>query len=268
MPSRIDTTFARLKKTRQAAFVSYLCAGDPSLERTPDLIVALEDAGADIIELGIPFSDPVADGVVNQMAADRALRAGASTRGVLHMIEKIRQRSDLPIVLFTYLNPVYAYGFEAFHRDAASAGADGILALDLPPDEAARNTECQHHEGLQQIRLIAPTTPEERIPLLTKSAEGFIYYVSREGVTGVQDALAEGLDAQVATVRQHTEVPICVGFGIHKPEQAASVARAADGVVIGSALVRVVEEYGDSPELPQRLHDFTKPLAEAIHTAR
>jgi len=266
--SRIDDTFSRLDAGNRAAFVAYLCAGDPDLERTPDLVLALEKAGADIIELGIPFSDPLADGVVNQSAADRALKAGATTRGVLDSIRRIRERSSVPLVLFTYLNPVYTYGYEEFHRDAAAAGADGILALDLPPDEAACNAELLRHEGLQQIRLVAPTTPAERLPLIAAQAEGFIYQVSREGVTGVQDGLSDAIGPQVAALKQHTKVPVCVGFGIHRPEQAAAVARVADGVVVGSALVRLVEQHGTDPDLAERLGEFAAPLAEAIHHAR
>lgn len=266
--SRIDTTFARLREENRAGFIAYLAAGDPSLDATPALVAALEAAGADIIELGLPFSDPLADGVVNQLAADRALKAGATTRGVLEMIQRIRQVSQIPLVLFTYLNPVYAYGFEKFHHDAAAAGADGILALDLPPDEAACNKELLGHAGLQQIRLIAPTTPIDRIPVITAQAEGFIYYVSREGVTGVQDSLAVDLDKQVAAIKAHTNVPVCVGFGIHKPEQAASVARAADGVIVGSAIVRTIGQNQHAADLPDRLRSFAQPLAAAIHSAR
>lgn len=266
--SRIDTTFARLKQENRAAFVAYLAAGDPTLEQTPALVAALEAAGADIIELGLPFSDPLADGVVNQMAADRALKAGATTRGVLRMIEQIRRVSEIPLVLFTYLNPVYTYGYQEFHRDAAAAGADGILPLDLPPEEADCHSELSQHVGLQQIRLIAPTTPAARIPVITGRAEGFIYYVSREGVTGVQDSLAVNLEAQVAAIKAHTNVPVCVGFGIHTPAQAISVARAADGVVIGSAIVRTIEQNQNAPDLADKLYAFAAPLAEAIRTAR
>jgi len=268
MANRIDATFARLRDEKRAAFVAYLCAGDPSPERTPELVAALEAGGADIVELGLPFSDPLADGLVNQMAADRALKAGTTTQKVLEMIAAIRQRSEIPLVLFTYLNPVYTYGYEAFFRDAAAAGADGILPLDLPPDEAIRNGELSHATGLQQIRLIAPTTPAERIPLLAETAEGFIYYVSREGVTGVQDALATDLDAHVESIRAHTDVPVCVGFGIHTEAQAAAVARGADGVVIGSAIVRMIAEQGKVSDLADRLRDFVAPLAKAIHEAR
>ena len=265
MASRIDTTFARLRQQRRAAFVAYLGAGDPNLQTTPELVLALEEAGADLVELGVPFSDPLADGVVNQQSADRALRAGATTRGVLDAVAAIRTRSEIPIVLFTYLNPVYAFGFEAFHDAASEAGADGILVLDLPPDEAARNRELLNHRGLQQIRLVAPTTPPERIPLITAGAEGFLYYVSRAGVTGVQDALAGDLGPQVAALKAHTDVPVCVGFGIHRPDQAAAVARLADGVVVGSALVKVVEQNQHARDLPQRLRDFAAPLVAATH---
>lgn len=264
--SRLDTTFARLREQGRAAFVAYLSAGDPNLKTTPDLVVALEDAGADIVELGLPFSDPLADGVVNQMAADRALRAGTTTRGVLLAIEEIRRRSSIPLVLFTYLNPVFVFGFESFHDAASAAGADGILTLDLPPDEAARNRELLNHRGLQQIRLVAPTTPPERLPTVVRDAEGFIYYVSRAGVTGAQDSLADNIAGQVAAIKAHTSVPVCVGFGIHRPDQAAAVARAADGVVVGSALVKIVEQNQSAPDLARRLRDFAAPLAEAAHT--
>lgn len=266
--SRLSDTFTKLSDANQAAFVAYLAAGHPNAEKTVEIVLALEEAGADVIELGIPFSDPLADGVVNQIAAEQALAAGTTTRGVLDIIRAIREKSQIPLVLFTYLNPVYTYGFEDFHRDAAAAGADGILCLDLPPDEAAVNAELAKTEGLCPIRLIAPTTPEERFEDVCKTADGFIYYVSREGVTGVQESLAEGLDQQVAVLKKHTDVPVCVGFGISKPEQAAQVAKSADGVVVGSAIVRTVIDNKDADDVAQIVHDFTKPLIDAAKSAR
>lgn len=260
--NRIDRRFRELKAEGKAAFVAYICAGDPSMSRSLEIMHALDRAGADIIELGIPFSDPMADGIVNQMAAHRALEAGGNTHGVLDLIREFRATSQTPIVLFTYLNPVYTYGFEQFHADAAAAGADGILLLDLPPEEAARNSELTDAHDLKHICLIAPTTPATRIPQLAGASEGFIYYVSREGVTGAQQSLAEGIDRNVATIQEHTDVPVVVGFGISSAEQAREVARSADGVVVGSAIVREIETHGAAEDLPDRIEAFVKPLVE------
>jgi tryptophan synthase alpha chain len=252
--NRIDTRFQQLRADGKRAFVAYVCAGDPTLDRTIDVVLALEKAGADIIELGLPFSDPLADGVVNQLAADRALRAGASTQGVLDMIRKLREHTQIPLVLFTYLNPVYAFGYERFHHEAAAAGADGILVLDLPPDEANQNAELKPAPDLRHIQLIAPTS----------SPEGFIYYVSRLGVTGTQTSVATGIAEQVAVIKAASNVPVCVGFGVSNPDQAAEIASKADGVVVGSAIVRLIEQNGASPDLPDRLLAFVKPLVDAV----
>lgn len=261
--NRIDRRFAELKQEGKSAFVAYVCAGDPDMDHSLEVLHALERAGADILEVGVPFSDPMADGIVNQMAAHRALEAGATLPKTLDLIRRFRETSQLPIVLFTYLNPVYAYGFSKFHADAAAAGADGVLLLDLPPDEATRNEELTESPELKHIRLIAPTTPASRIPSLAASSEGFVYYVSREGVTGAQQSLAEGIGDNVDGIRQHTSVPVVVGFGISSPEQAAEVAKAADGVVVGSAIVRQVEAHGASEDLAERIEAFVKPLVEA-----
>lgn len=260
--NRIEQRFANLREEGKSAFVAYICAGDPTMEKSLEVMHALERAGTDIIELGIPFSDPMADGIVNQMAAHRALEAGGNLPGVLDLIRRFRETSEIPLVLFTYLNPVYTYGFERFHTDAAAAGADGVLFLDLPPEEAAINAELVEHSGLKHIRLIAPTTPAERVPELAAASEGFIYYVSREGVTGAQQSLAEGIAENVQAIQSHTAVPVVVGFGISTPEQSAEVARSADGVVVGSAIVRVIEAAGASPDLAARVEAFVKPLVE------
>src|SRR6187431_152922 len=183
MSNRIDAVFSKLRKTESTAFIAYVAAGDPDFETSLETIRALADAGADIIELGLPFSDPLADGIVNQMAAERALKSGMTTVRVIELIRRFRETHETPIVLFTYLNPVFTYGFEAFHHDAAAAGADGILLLDLPPDEAALNKDLAIGAGLKHIRLIAPTTPPDRVKILAQSAEGFIYLLSRTGVT-------------------------------------------------------------------------------------
>lgn len=261
----LDARFAQLRTSKKKAFVAYVCAGDPTLEATIDIVLALERAGVDVVELGVPFSDPLADGVVNQLAADRALKAGASTPGVLEMIRKLRTKSQVPLVLFTYLNPIYAYGYERFHHDAAAAGVDGILVLDLPPDEAAQNAELKPTAELRHIQLIAPTSPPERIASIAKSAEGFVYYVSRLGVTGAQVEIASGIAEQVALIKAATEVPVCVGFGVSNPEQAATVASMADGVVVGSAIVKLVEQNGSSPDCAAKVEAFVKPLVDAVH---
>jgi tryptophan synthase alpha chain len=263
MPNRIDSKFLDLRARRQSGFVAYITAGDPSPGHTPSLALALEEAGVDILELGVPFSDPLADGATIQAAAGRAIAAGTTVAGVLNIIREIRKSSEIPIVLFTYLNPIYVYGYEKFIADAASAGADGVLILDLPPDEAARNVELTSGHGLRSIQLIAPTTPPERMELIAKSAEGFVYYVSREGVTGEQTTLSQSISSQVAEIRKHTDLPIAVGFGISTPEQAREVAGQADAVVVGSAIVRRIAELGTSPDLAAQVAVFVRPLASA-----
>jgi tryptophan synthase alpha chain len=262
--NRLDARFADLRSSGKRAFVAYICAGDPSLDATVDIVLALERAGADVVELGVPFSDPLADGVVNQLAADRALKAGASLPKVLEMIRKLRTCSQVPIVLFTYLNPVYAYGYERFHRDAAAAGADGVLVLDLPPDEASENVELKPSPELRHIQLIAPTSPAARIADIARSAEGFVYYVSRLGVTGQQTEIATGIGEQVAIIKAATNVPVCVGFGVSNPQQAAEIAAMADGVVVGSAIVNLIAQNGSSPDLPTKVESFVKPLVDAV----
>ncbi|MES2594264.1 MAG: tryptophan synthase subunit alpha [Verrucomicrobiota bacterium] len=263
--NRIDTRFADLKASGKRAFVAYVAAGDPTLDITIDIVLGLERAGVDIVELGVPFSDPLADGVVNQMAADRALKAGATTPKVLEMIRQLRTKSQIPLVLFTYLNPVYTYGYERFHKDAAAAGADGVLVLDLPPDEVAQNAELKPTPELCHIQLIAPTSPPERIASIAKSAEGFVYYVSRLGVTGAQVEIASGIAEQVQVIKGSTQVPVCVGFGVSNPEQAAKVASMADGVVVGSAIVKLIEKHGASSDVAQQVEAFVKPLVDAVH---
>jgi len=263
MSNRIDATFENLRATGEKAFVAYVSAGDPDLGRCLEILIALAEAGADIIELGVPFSDPLADGIVNQAAAARSLAAGCDTKGVFELIRRFRKSHQVPIVLFTYLNPVYTYGYDAYHHDAAEAGADGILLLDLPPDEAALNCEMANHAGLRQIRLIAPTTPPGRIDLLTRHAEGFIYALSRTGVTGSHGGPSAQIGDHVSAIRRHTDLPVCVGFGIATPEQAALVASVSDGIVVGSAIVKQVELNADAPDVAEKVGAFTRPLIKA-----
>lgn len=261
MPARLSTTFTNLRNQGKKAFVAYIAAGDPDFEKSLEAMKTLADIGADVIELGLPFSDPLADGIVNQMAADRALKAGMTTARVLDLIRAFRTTHDTAIVLFTYLNPVFTYGFERFHHDAAAAGADGILLLDLPPDEAAQHADLAASSGLSQIRLIAPTTPPERLAMLARSSKGFIYALSRTGVTGAHGGPSANVAETVARIREHTDTPVCVGFGISNAEQAAMVASMADGVIVGSALVKQVELHPDSPA--QAIREFATPLITA-----
>ncbi len=260
---RLDDTFATLKKQNQKAFIAYVAAGDPSFELSLEVMHTLADIGADVIELGLPFSDPLADGIVNQMAADRALKSGMTTARTLELIKAFRATNDkTPIVMFTYLNPIFTYGFSRFQKDAVAAGADGILLLDLPPDEAELSAELAENKALSHIRLIAPSTPPDRIKMLAEKAEGFIYALSRSGVTGGHSAPAATIPAQVTAIKQHSKVPVCVGFGISNPEQAALVANSADGVIVGSAIVKRIEENLSNPA--QAVRDFAKPLIDAI----
>jgi tryptophan synthase alpha chain len=261
--NRIDATFEKLKNEGRKAFIAYLCAGDPDLDTCLKLVLALEEAGADIIELGLPFSDPLADGIVNQMAAQRALEAGTTMAGVMELIRRVREKSSIPLVLFTYLNPVYTYGFGRFHEEAAAAGADGVLLLDLPPDEARAHPEFSQTHGLKQIRLIAPTTSAERAAELVRSAEGFVYYICREGVTGIREDVPSDLEAQVQALQKVSPVPVCVGFGISKPEQVRAVASVADGVIVGSAIVKTIASTS-AAEAPRVLREFTAGLVAGM----
>lgn len=260
MPNRIDQCFAALRSKDEKAFIAYISAGDPNLSATVDLALALEKAGTDILELGIPFSDPLADGTVNQLAAQRALAAGATVSGVLDCVRQIRARSQIPIVLYTYLNPIFQFGFEGFHAEAAKVGVDGLLILDLPPEEEIEPSP----DGPVHIRLVAPTTPSDRIDQICAKAAGFIYYVSREGVTGVQSTVASTMGARVSEIRQHTKLPIAVGFGISTPEQAREVGQIADGVVVGSAIVQKISENAAQSDLAARIGEFVRPLVDAL----
>ena len=264
---RISRRFEELAARRTSGFIAYITAGDPSFEATLDIARALESAGVDLLELGIPFSDPLADGPTIQAASNRALAAGMTVAKSLELVRRFRADSELPVVLFTYLNPIYAYGFERFLVDATAAGADGLLILDLPPDEAEQNAELVFSGGLDPIHLIAPTTPAERMVKIVSTARGFIYYVSREGVTGEQSRLSDTISAQVAELRRHTALPIAVGFGISTCEQAAAVARQADAVVVGSAVVRQIAENSNAPDLAKRVGDFIRPLVQAAKSA-
>ncbi len=262
--NRIVERFARLNRERQKGFIVYLGAGDPNLESTRRLALALDRLGVDVLELGVPFSDPLADGLVNQLAAQRGLDSGTTPPKLLATVAAIRRESQIPIVLYIYFNLIYRQGVECFIRDAARAGVDGLLVLDLPPEESHGYEAMMRETGLCNIYLVAPTTPENRIEMIVKRAAGFIYYVSREGVTGMQANIAGTIAQMTAKIRAHTDLPIAVGFGISTPEQARLVAQSAEAVVVGSAIVNQVAQHGKAPDLIERVSDFTRPLLHAV----
>jgi tryptophan synthase alpha chain len=262
--NRIEVRLAELRRAGKKAFVVYVGAGDPNLAATHQLGLAFDKAGVDILELGVPFSDPLADGLVNQLAAQRGLESGTTPPKLLETITAIRRESQTPIVLYIYFNLIHKVGMERFITDAAKAGVDGLLVLDLPPEESDNYEALMRKAGLSHIYLVAPTTPEDRMELIVKRGSGFIYYISREGVTGMQSKVASNLAEQVAKIRAHTPLPIVVGFGISNPEQAKAVAQAADGCVVGSAVVNQIAQHGKSPELVAKVSAFVKSLADAV----
>jgi len=245
--SRIAEAFARARARNRAAFIAYLCAGDPDFEASVGACLAVAGSGADILELGVPFSDPLADGPTNQLAAQRALAAGMTTARVFELVRRVRAASAIPIVLYTYYNLVFSNGVDAFVKAASEAGVDGMLTLDLPPEEGAEVAEASRRHGLDVVLIVAPTTTDARIEKIAAAATGFIYYVSREGVTGVREELAAGIPAAVDRIRRRSSLPIAVGFGIASREQVAAVAAHADGVIVGSALVNLIRDNAADP---------------------
>jgi tryptophan synthase alpha chain len=262
--NRIVDRFARLRNAGKKGFIVYIGAGDPNLETTRQLAVAFDKAGVDILELGVPFSDPLADGLVNQLAAQRGLESGATPPKVLETVAAIRCDSQIPVVLYIYFNLAYRYGLEKFIHDAAKAGVDGLLVLDLPPEESGDYEPLMRAAGLCNIYLVAPTTPDDRIELIVKRATGFIYYISREGVTGMQEKVAANLAQMTARIRKHTELPIAVGFGISNPEQAKRAASCADAVVVGSAVVNQIAACGKTAQTVSIVSQFVQSLADAV----
>ncbi len=262
--NRIVARFAELKKKSEKGFVVYIGAGDPNLETTKNLALAFDKIGVDILELGVPFSDPLADGLVNQLAAQRGLESGTTPRNLLETISKIRKQSQIPIVLYVYFNLLHKHGLKKFIADAAQAGVDGLLVLDLPPEESENYEALMRDAGLCVIYLVAPTTPDERIELIVKRGTGFINYVSRIGVTGMQAKVSETISEMTGKIRAHTDLPIAVGFVISNPEQARSVAANAEAIVVGSAVVNQIAEHGKSPDLVPRVTEFVKSLVEAV----
>jgi tryptophan synthase alpha chain len=265
--NRIVEKFAQLKSAKKKGLVVYIGAGDPNLEATRQLALAFDQAGVDILELGVPFSDPLADGLVNQLAAQRGLESGTTPPKLLATIKAIRRQSQIPLVLYIYFNLIHKVSMEKFINDCAAAGVDGLLVLDLPPEESDNYEAMMKQAGLCHIYLVAPTTPEDRMELIVKRGSGFIYYISREGVTGMQTSVATNLASQVAKIRAHTNLPIAIGFGVSNPEQAKAVAREGDACVVGSAIVNQIAEHGKSPELVARVGGFVRTIKQALESA-
>ena len=241
MSSRITGTFKEIRRKNGRAFIPYIMAGDPNIKRTGELIRVLEDCGADIIELGVPFSDPLADGPTIQQAAQRALDEGVTLSTVIGLVAEIRIATQIPIILMTYYNPIFKYGEERFVRDATAAGVDGIIVPDLPPDEAGNLMKYSRKSGLDTIFLLAPTSTEDRIQKVARASKGFIYYVPMTGITGSKLSLDVSFESHIARIRKVSDKPVAVGFGISTPEEAAVLSRFADGVIVGSAIVKRVQ---------------------------
>jgi tryptophan synthase alpha chain len=263
--SRLASTFARVHAENRAAFIAYLCAGDPDFDTSLAACRALLASGVDILELGVPFSDPLADGLTNQLAAQRALEGGMTAARVFELVRRLRETSDAPIIFYTYYNLVFSNGVEAYVRAAKAAGVDGMLTLDLPPEEADEVAAACRAQGVDTVFIIAPTTPDERIPKIAAATTGFIYYVSREGVTGVREQVAANIPEAVARIRAHTALPVAVGFGLSSRAQVAQVAAHADGVVVGSALVNCVREgLADRATIAPALAARARELAAGV----
>lgn len=260
--NRIERAFQNAKSQDRSAFVSYICAGDPNPATSLQICRALLRSGVDILEIGVPFSDPLADGLTNQLAAQRALEAGTTREDVFDLVRKIREEDgQTPIVFYTYYNLMFSGGLEAYIAEAKEAGVDGLLVLDLPPEEAADFMEACRKIEMKTIFLLAPTTPEERVEYIAQNATGFIYYVSRTGVTGVREDLASDLQEMVDMIKLHSDNPLVVGFGIQNPDQVNAVARLADGVVVGSAIVNTIKvNLEDEGKMLERIESLVTDL--------
>lgn len=262
--SNITATLNALKERDEKALITFITAGDPNLATSEQIVHTLVEAGVDLIELGFPFSDPMADGPTIQHASERALASGTTLRGVLDMVARVRQHSNVPIVLMGYYNPIFCYGSEQFACDAAAAGVDGLLLVDLPPEEAEELHPFLKDAGIDLITLLAPTTGEDRSARLAADGEGFLYYVSMTGVTGSQKVDAEAISSAVSGLKAQSSVPVAVGFGVSTPEDARAVAKIADAVVVGSALVKLIDEFSGSPRLLSEVGDFVRQLKASI----
>ncbi|MCK4508157.1 MAG: tryptophan synthase subunit alpha [Desulfuromonadales bacterium] len=265
--SNITATLNALKTRGEKALITFITAGDPDLATSEKIVHALVEAGADLIELGFPFSDPMADGPTIQASSERALAAGTTLAGILAMVERVRQHTNTPIILMGYYNPIFSYGPERFARDAAAAGIDGLLLVDLPPEEAGEFQPFLRAAGVDLITLLAPTTDKQRMTRLAEAAEGFLYYVSMTGVTGSQQVDAESIRGVVAELQETSRVPVAVGFGVTTPEAARNIAGFSDAVVVGSALVKIIATHGRSETLIEEVARFVKALKKGVRSA-
>ncbi|HIJ95584.1 MAG TPA: tryptophan synthase subunit alpha [Desulfuromonadales bacterium] len=261
--SRLDTCFTELRSRQSKALVTFITAGDPDLATTEEMVILLEEAGADVIELGVPFSDPMADGPTIQLSSERALVAGTTLSNILASVTNIRARTQIPIIVMGYLNPIYAYGYDRFCRDASEAGIDGVLLVDMPPEEAQELLPSARAHGLDIIFLLTPTSDATRISTVASLGRGFVYYVTVTGVTGARQVVSESLASELTAIMQQVSLPVMAGFGISTPEQAAEVAGLADGVVVGSALVKLFERHSGD-ELKRELRHLVGDLKRAI----
>jgi len=264
--SRIQETFARLKKEGRRAFIPFITAGDPDLETTYELLIELARAGANLIELGVPFSDPVADGPVIQRASERALRHGFGLAEILELVARVREKTRVPLVLFSYFNPLLQFGLERLSREAARAGVDGLLVTDLVPEEAKEFSSTLRTRELDMIFLVAPTSTDERLKMVAERATGFIYAVSRAGVTGARDEMTRDAERLVARVRLFSDLPVAVGFGISTASQVRDVWRYADAAVVGSALVAEIERHAGATDLTDRIGAFAGTLLPVLES--
>ena len=261
--SRIDDRFKSLNGKK--ALVAFFTAGDPDLSASKDIFSVIEKAGADIIELGVPFSDPLADGPVIQASAHRSLKNGTTLVKIIELVKDIRSQSQLPIVLMSSFNPVFVYGQAKFVEDAVNAGADGVILPDLPPEEAGKFLGFANAKSLDTIFLLAPTSTPDRIQMVGEASKGFIYYVSLTGTTGAKEALAKNLEEKVSAIKNEVKLPVLVGFGISGPEQAKEAGQCSDGVIIGSAIVKLIESHSDPVERDKKISEFISSIKIALN---
>jgi len=263
--NRIDKKFNTLKNKKQKAFIAFLTAGDFGLPATKKLVLEFDRRGVDIIELGVPFSDPVADGPTIQASSERALKRGTRLQDIIKMVAELRRSTDIPIVLMGYYNPVLKYGIRKFVSDCVRRGVDGVIIPDLPPDEADELITAAKKADFATIFLLSPTSTPDRIKLISKKSKGFIYYVSLTGITGARAILPQELVSRVRLIKRYSDKPICVGFGVSRPGQVREIARAADGVIVGSAIVKEMERYSKRKDFIKRVGDYVLKLTEASH---
>lgn len=262
--NRIERVFKELKKNREKAFIAYITAGDPSLAETEKLVLALDKAGVDIVELGVPFSDPLADGPTIQRASQRSLKKGTNIGAIIKLVKSIRKKSEIPLALMSYYNPVYRYGLKRFVKKTKNAGVDGVIVPDLPPEEAGSLVRLSRNSGYCCIFLLAPTSTSDRIRLAAGMSTGFIYYVSLTGVTGARDRLPADIVSHVRKIKRVSKKPVCVGFGVSSERQAKSISRIANGIIVGSAIIRVIEKNLGGPDLTKKVSNFVSGLVKAV----